>query len=221
LFGDSHALEWFPAFNEVAKENHWKLLSLTMSACTPAAINAYNRITASLMKNCPIWRAASIKRIIDAHPYMVLIASTSGFETQANGAVVVGAARNQLFMTGMNKTISQIQSSGARVVMMSDTPALAQNPLVCLSAHLKSTLACDTPVSRAISDDWIMVETRVASNNRVPLIRPQMWICPTAPCPVVIGKILTYFDVGHMTATFSQALAGELKIAIKTALFGN
>jgi peptidoglycan/LPS O-acetylase OafA/YrhL len=221
LFGDSHALEWFPAFNEVAKENHWKLLSLTMSACSPAAINAYNPGTATLMKNCPIWRVASIKKIIAARPYMVLIASSGGFATVAKGAIVAGDARSTRFVNGMNKTISQIQSSGARVVMMSDTPALAQNPLVCLSAHPKSTLACSTPVAEAISDAWIAVETRVASHNLVPLIKPQMWICPTDPCPVVIGKILTYFDTGHMTATFSQALAGELKIAIKTALFSN
>ncbi len=221
LFGDSHALAWFPAFNQVAKENHWKLLSLTMSACTPATINAYDRSTASIMKNCPIWRETAIEKIIALHPYMVLIASTRGFETTSNGIVLKGPQKATVFEGGMNKTISRIQSSGARVVMMSDTPALAQDPLVCLSAHLKSTLACATPVARAISDDWIAVETQVASHNLIPLIKPQMWVCPTDPCPVVIGKILTYIDTGHMTATFSQALAGRLKTAINTALLVN
>ena len=217
LFGDSHALAWFPAFNQVAKEMHWKLLSLTMSACSAADIPAYNPGTGSLMKNCPIWRDASIKRIIAAHPYLILVASTSGFATTVNGVLSKGVARTAIFTAGMKRTITQLKSSGAKVMMMSDTPALNKDPLVCLSAHPKSTLACATPVADAISNDWVAVETQIASTNSVPLIKPQLWVCPTSPCPVVIGKILTYFDTGHMTATFSQALAGRLKSAITSA----
>ena len=152
---------------------------------------------------------------------MVLVASSRGFATAAKGAIVTGAARTARFVAGMNKTISQLESSGARVLMMSDTPALSQDPLVCLSAHPTSTLDCATPAATAISNDWIAVETKVASHNLVPLIKPQLWVCPSDPCPVVIGKILTYFDTGHMTATFSQALAGQLKSAINTALSVN
>ena len=217
LFGDSHALAWFPAFNQVAKEMHWKLLSLTMSACSAADIPAYNPSTGLLMKNCPIWREASIQRIIAAHPYLVLVASTSGFATTVKGVLMKGAARTSIFTAGMNRTLTQLKSSGAHVVMMSDTPALAKDPLICLSAHPKSTLACATPVADAISNDWIGVEMQIATNNSVPLIKPQLWVCPTSPCPVVIGNLLTYFDSGHMTATFSQALAGRLESAIKIA----
>ena len=218
LFGDSHALSWFPAMNEVAKENKWKLLSLTMSACTPADIPAYNPGTASLMQNCPIWRSASITKIIATHPYLILVTGTSGFATAVNGKEVAGDTRTAMYVAGMKRTIAQLKTSGAKVVMMSDTPALAQDPLVCLSEHPNSTLACSTPVAQAISNNWIAVETRIASSAAVPLIKPQMWVCPTDPCPVVIGKILTYFDIGHLTATFSQALAGQLKAAIDTAL---
>ena len=218
LFGDSHALAWFPAFNQVAKEMHWKLLSLTMSACTPADIPAYNPGTASLMANCPIWRTATIERIIAAHPYFILVAGTSGFATAINGVELKGAQRTAVYTAGMNRTIAKLQSSGAQVLLMSDTPALAQDPLVCLSAHPKSTLACATPAATAISSDWIAVESQIAKRNGVPLIEPQLWVCPTDPCPVVIGNLLTYFDTGHMTATFSQALAGRLKTALNAAI---
>jgi hypothetical protein len=197
---------------------HWKLLSLTMSACSPADIPAYNPGTASLMRNCPIWRTAAIDRIIAAKPYMVLLSSTSGFQTLLGGVVAKGAAREHLFAMGMKRTIVRLKSSGAKILMMSDTPALGKDPLVCLSAHPMSTLACATPVSTAISDKWVALENQVATANAIQLIKPQLWICPTSPCPVVIGNILTYFDTGHMTATFSQALAGRLKSAINDAL---
>jgi peptidoglycan/LPS O-acetylase OafA/YrhL len=218
LFGDSHALSWFPALNQVAKEKKWKLLSLTMSACSPADVPAWNPSTASLMQNCPIWRQASIKKIIAAHPFMILLASSGGFETLDHGKVATSQEKAVIFTTGMKRTVAQLKNSGAQVVMMSDTPALAQDPLVCLSAHPKSTLACATPVDQAISEEWMAVENQVANQNSISLIKPQLWICPTAPCPVVIGNILTYFDTGHLTATFSQALAGQLKGAIAQAL---
>jgi peptidoglycan/LPS O-acetylase OafA/YrhL len=218
LFGDSHALAWFPALNQVAKEKHWKLFSQTMSACTPADIPAYNPGTASLMNNCPIWRQVAIQRILAAHPYLILVAGTSGFATAIKGVEIKGAPRTALYTAGMNRTISKLQSGGAQVVLMSDTPAQAQDPLVCLSTHPKSTLACATPAAIAISNDWIAVERQVAKTNGISLIEPQLWVCPTDPCPVVIGNLLTYFDTGHMTATFSQALASRLKTAIDAVI---
>ena len=38
LFGDSHAAQWFPAMDRLGKERHWKLVSMTKSACPAAAI---------------------------------------------------------------------------------------------------------------------------------------------------------------------------------------
>jgi len=218
LFGDSHALAWFPALNEVAKENDWRLLSLTMSACSPADIPAYNPQTASVMTNCPIWRKEAIARIVAEHPYLVLVAGTSGFESYSHGVVISGEARIPFYKSGMNRTIRELQQTSSHVILMSDTPAQSQDPTVCLSQHPKSTLACATPASQAISSEWMAVEGEVASHNSIPIIRPQYWVCPTDPCPVVIGKILTYLDTGHMTATFSQALAGKLKTALANAL---
>jgi len=152
---------------------------------------------------------------------LILVAGTSGFATAINGVEIKGAQRTAIYTAGMNRTIAKLQTSGAQVVMMSDTPAQAQDPLVCLSAHPKSTLACATPAATAISSDWIAVERQIAKKNGISLIEPQLWVCPTDPCPVVIGNLLTYFDTGHMTATFSQALAGRLKTALDAAISAN
>lgn len=83
LFGDSHALSWFPAMNIVAKKNGWKLLSLTMSACSPADIPAWNPSNNSVMKNCAIWRADSLKKITAARPLIVVVAGTRRMHLRA------------------------------------------------------------------------------------------------------------------------------------------
>jgi SGNH domain (fused to AT3 domains) len=42
LFGDSHAMQWFPALNRIAKERDWRLLGLTKATCPPAEVHIYN-----------------------------------------------------------------------------------------------------------------------------------------------------------------------------------
>ena len=219
LFGDSHALAWFPAVNKIAKLNHWKLYSQTMSSCGPADIPAWSPSTNSLMQNCPIWRNAAIKKIIASHPLFVLIGGTRGFETLNSQGVVASAPDNHLIWeAGVKRNIDKFKSAGIKVIMLSDVPVANGDPVVCLSAHPDSSIACANPVSKAIDIGWLETERKVAKDEGIALIEAQMWVCPTEPCPVIIKNTLVYFDPGHMTATFSASLSSKLNAAIKKAI---
>ena len=219
LFGDSHGLSWFPAFNAVSKMKHWRLLSFTMSACTPADIPAYNPATKALMNNCPIWRAATIKRIAAENPYLVLIASSRSWATtDAAGNIVTGDARTALFDAGMKRTIEALKLNALHMVYLEDTPGQSQDPLLCLSQHPKSTLACTTPVSQAINAAWQAEEHAIASYEGIGILDPSYWVCPTDPCPVVIGNLEIYQDQSHLTATYSEAMAPIMASALTRAI---
>jgi peptidoglycan/LPS O-acetylase OafA/YrhL len=215
LFGDSHALSWEPALVQAATKHGWKLLSLTMSACTPADIPAWQPALNSVMKNCPIWRKASIAKIVAAKPYIVIIAGTRGFATvDSAGKVLSGADRTAAFDAGMKRTIEKIKTTAQHVIFLQDTPASVFDPPVCLATHLSSSNACATPVDKAISSSWQSEESSLASSESIGIIDPSYWICPTAPCPTFIGNLLIYLDPGHLTATFSAALARRIGDAI-------
>jgi hypothetical protein len=219
LFGDSHALSWFPAINKAAKTRNWKLLSLTMSACSPANIPAYNPALGGVMKNCAIWRKASIARIVALHPYAVIIGSSRGFATtNASGKIVTGDTRSAIFAAGMKNTINKIKSTTRHVILLQDTPTAGLDPLLCLSTHPSSTLACATPLSNALSPSWQSLEQGIAKDEAIPTIDPSLWVCPTDPCPLVIGNLLVFSDGGHLSATFAQALAKRMGNAIAAAL---
>ena len=219
LFGDSHALAWFPAVNKIAKLHHWKLYSQTMSSCGPADIPAWSPSTGSLMQNCPIWRNAAITKIIASHPIFVLIGGTRGFETlNSQGAVASAPDNHLIWEAGVKRNIDKFKSAGIKVVMLSDVPVANGDPVVCLSAHPDSSIACANPVSKAIDIGWLETERKVAKDEGIALIEAQMWVCPTEPCPVIIKNTLVYFDPGHMTATFSASLSSKLNAAIKKAI---
>lgn len=53
-------------------------------------------------------------------------------------------------------------------------------------------------------------EAQVSSQVGVVMVDPTPWVCPSSPCPVIIGQVLVYRDDQHMTATFAAALAPYL-----------
>ena len=215
LFGDSHALSWFPAMNIVAKKNGWKLLSLTMSACSPSDIPGWNPSNNSVMKNCTLWRADSLKKILAVKPLIVVVAGTRGFETvDSHDKLLLGQAKVTAWRSGMQRTVDQLKLASKNIIYIGDAPQSMVDPPVCLSAHPKNALDCATPLAKAIQTDWIAQETAMTIQERISFIDPGLWICPTSPCPVVLGNLLIYMDGGHFTATFSAALASRLRKAI-------
>lgn len=218
LFGDSHALSWFPAMNILAKKNGWRLLSLTMSACSPSDIPGWNSSNNSVMKNCTLWRADALKRIVAAKPLVVLVSGTRGFETvNAQNKVLVGDAKNAAWSAGMQRSIDQLKLASQHIIYIGDAPISTVDPPVCLSAHPKNALDCTTPLAKAIDNNWLAQETAMTIKEGIAFIDPGLWICPTSPCPVVLGNLLIYMDGGHLTATFAAALASRLRKAISIA----
>jgi len=215
LFGDSHALSWFPAVNRAAKALKWRLLSLTMSACSPADIPGWNSANSSVMENCTLWRKESIAKIISVHPLLVLVTGTRGFATiDTSGNVLTGDAKTAAWRAGMIRTIDQLKSGSQDITYLTDTPSSVVDPPVCLSAHPQNMLACTTPVDQAIQRDWVNAESALSIEEGVSLIDTGLWVCPSSPCPVVLGNLLIYSDPGHLTATFSEALGNRMKNAI-------
>jgi hypothetical protein len=215
LFGDSHALSWFPAVERLAAHKGWRLLSLTMSACTPADIPAYMPKNKSVSEPCAEWRDAALGLIEAVRPDVVLAAGTRGFATvDASGRLLVGAERTAAWEEGIERTVDRLKSSGARVIWIADTPIARTGPPACLARHLRSSIACATPVSYAVNAAWLGEEHFVTQVEDVGFIDPSIWVCPTSPCPAVVGSLLVYRDAGHMTATFMASLWTRLEKAV-------
>jgi peptidoglycan/LPS O-acetylase OafA/YrhL len=215
LFGDSHALSWFPAVERLAREEGWRLLSLTMSACSPADMPVWNPNFQRVSTACATWRAGAIDRLVQMHPALILVTGTRGFAAvDASGKLLSGDARTRAWQAGMERTLGRLIPAARRVILMADTPLSLVDPPVCLSQHPTSVLACATPVAQAINATWLGVERNLAEKVGVGFIDPTPWVCPSSPCPVVLGDLLVYRDAGHLTATFAAALANRLSHAV-------
>ncbi len=127
---------------------------------------------------------------------------------------MTGQALTQAWKAGMARTLEQLIPAAGLVILMADTPASEVDPPVCLSAHPDSILACSTPVDEAIDETWLAAEHQVVQQTGVGFVDPTYWVCPSSPCPPIIGNLLVYRDGGHLTATFAAALADRLGQAV-------
>jgi SGNH domain (fused to AT3 domains) len=222
LFGDSHALSWFPAVERLALHKGWRLLSLTMSACTPAEIPAYIPKTQTVSTACEEWRREALGLLARVHPAVILVAGTRGFATvDEAGRLLVGSERTAAWEAGAERTVDRLKSAAGRVIWIADTPIARADPPACLARHLRSTLACATPVAYAVNEPWIAEEHFMTQVEDVGFIDPSLWVCPTSPCPAVVGNVQVYRDAGHMTATFMATLAGRLESAVTKDLLAH
>jgi peptidoglycan/LPS O-acetylase OafA/YrhL len=216
LMGDSHALQWFPAVNRLAIERGWRFLNLTKGSCASAQIGEWNGRLQQVFTDCTEWRAKTLARIEAEHPAIVLVANSRAVQfVDDAGKLLTGAARDTAWRHGMDVTLTRLTRAADHVVVIGDTPRSTVDVPVCLSSHENDTLACATPVANAISSGWLEAERAAATRNKAGFVDPSRWVCPSEPCPAVIGSYLVYIDAHHLTTPFSSALWERLGLALQ------
>jgi hypothetical protein len=87
-------------------------------------------------------------------------------------------------------------------------------PATCLSEHLTDATRCINRRERAVSPGRITVEGEVAAANSGRFIDTSDWLCTPEACPVILGDILLYRDVTHLTTTGAAWLRPLLEASL-------
>jgi peptidoglycan/LPS O-acetylase OafA/YrhL len=214
LFGDSHAAQWQPALDRLGKQHGWRIVSLTKTLCGAVDHPVWNGQLGRPYPECDAWRANALARIAAAHPALVIVANSKFARFEIGGRQSTAAQTESGWQAAMESMLRKVGAPKTPVVVIGDTPQMPVDPPDCLSAHLGNVLACAAP--RATAVDWQRLgeDRAAAAAVGATFIDPTPWVCPTEPCPATIGSLLIYLDAGHMTATFSNALAPYLGAAL-------
>jgi hypothetical protein len=194
----------------------WRLISLTKALCGAVDHPVWDGRLTRAYPECDTWRASAIKRIANEHPALIVVANSefATFEIAGRRATATETASG--WSRAVANMLRKLGAPGTRVVVIGDTPQMAGDPAVCLSAHLDNALACALPRAEAVDWERLAADRQAAQVAGASFIDPTPWVCPTEPCPVVIGSFLVYLDGGHINATFSAALAPYLAAALGT-----
>ena len=183
LIGDSHAAHWFPTFQRLADEQDWRLISLTKSACPVADLPVYNGTLKREYTECDTWRAAVLDRISREKPAMVVVSDSRIGQLWVDGNPVPYTDREDLWATGLERSLDELRKVAGHVVVIGDTPRPATDAPVCVSGHLDNALACATPLSEAITPAWTGDRTHGQWRDGVDVHRPDGLALPDGPVP--------------------------------------
>lgn len=204
LFGDSHALQYFPALNELARKHRWRLVGLTRASCPIADVN--------YQPTCNAWRENTLRRIeTTERPDLVVVSNATDrrFRVVRAGDRIDRRSSQPVLEAGQARTLRRLRAAGASVALIRDQARAPFNVAHCVSDAIDDLESC---AFRAKRPPLYAFDARGAARvKRVRVIDPMPVLCPERRCPAVIGNALVYRNTYHLTATYARTLAPWLE----------
>jgi hypothetical protein len=217
LFGDSHAMQYFPAVDELAELHRWRLIVLTKAECPPEELEVRSMVEDREYSQCDTWREEAFKRIEDGGKSVTVVMSgdTEYIPYGPNGEELTGDAAAEAMEAGYIRTLERIAAAGPRSVVIRDNPTSLTDVPSCVSEDIQHLGRCAFPRRREWDREY---DVRAAeASPETHLVDFIGDICPGELCRAVIGNALVYRDKDHLTATFARTLEPMLETDFREA----
>ncbi len=215
LYGNSHAGQWEPPIARTVKEQGWALDTYLGSECYSVDVPV-SFSTETLQKNCSNWNAWSRGAIIKGG-YDLVVMSDRSLQPLAG---VPAADKQKVAAASYSRVIDAFVKSGAKVLVIRDTPGAKGSVPDCVAEHEDDPSACATPLKEGLEPDPLAAAATAHRGRDVSVLDVTDLLCRDGSCPAVLGGLITYFDHGHMTRSFSLTLLPEVSRALVTAVDG-
>jgi peptidoglycan/LPS O-acetylase OafA/YrhL len=217
LFGDSHAMQYFPALEELAENHHWRLIELTKAECPPEELEVRSMVEDREYSQCDEWRESAFKRIEEGNEKVTVVMSgdTVYVPYGPNGEELAGNEAADAMEAGYLRTLKRIHEAGPRTVVIRDTPASSQDVPSCVSEDIQHLDRCAFQRPREWDREYDVRAAKAFPDTH--LIDLTDEICPGEVCRAVIGNALVYRDKSHLTATFARTLEPMIESDFRAA----
>lgn len=217
LFGDSHALQWFPAFQSIATTEGFHLVAAAKATCPPIDIPVFSPDLDEWYSQCTTWRNAVVTRIENLQPAVVVLGFSREYGVSNDHVLVDGPA----WMAGLTEMINTLESTGAKVVVLGDDPYPPRSVPDCLSAHLSAATRCLVPEALPASNPiGIYAEAQAVTAAGAAYIDTRPWFCWAGLCDAMVENMLVYRDDNHITSTYANWLTPAVQAQLALATGG-
>jgi hypothetical protein len=209
LFGDSHAVQWFDALNQMATRQHWRLTTVVKLGCAAVEVNPGFGLDSD--PECIAWREEAIRRIISLRPSLVILGSaTNKLGRPEDPGIRAGAALIDAVREGVLRTLQPLQAAKLRLALIRDTPEFPFDVTSCIARSVRHSWyparACDMP--RAVVLDPAIYAAEKAAAAGLPdveFIDLTDQLCPAAICRATLNGLVMYRDTHHLAGTAATA----------------
>jgi hypothetical protein len=205
VVGGSHSVHWLPAFEVLAAEHAWHIVSITKSAC-PFEVSAARR------PSCIQWNADIIPKLVEIKPDVVFTTSTRSdlmSRENADGSLAQSRGRAEIVPRGYLKQWARLAENGITVVAVRDNPRLGFDVPECVERASSDLMKCARP-RNALLDSVDPTSDLNPKPANVEFIDLTDRFCDASLCYAVNGNVLMYRDRHHLSRAYAQTLAGVL-----------
>lgn len=225
IWGDVHAAQWIPALDVVGHEEGWRVDVRTKYGCPPLVgttpwLPAEDRV----FVECAEFNARTLAAVTERRPDTVLLAgAVRGTSLLADGAVVplgrpapgngwvLDPEADELWQEGLLRTLEGLEPSGARAVVLGDTPYPGQDAQECLRSR-DDVRRCAADRQRSTYRAHARAEARTARRGGATYVETRRWFCVRDTCPAVVDGLVVHrdgFTVGRLYATYLARVLGR------------
>jgi len=212
LVGDSHAGQWQPPLAAVASDEGWRLDTYTKGSCALADTRPWLGTTRSEYVECGRWNDAVVETLLADPPDLVVVSNNRIEVADDEGALVRGAAGDDEAAAGLAAMWRRLEDAGVPVAVVGDTPWVGVDVPECVARHTGSwTTECTVDADAPARRSGLAQQRAAAAETGVPLLDVTGLVCPDGTCPAVVGGVLVWRDVSHVTASYARTLEPELR----------
>lgn len=213
LVGNSHAGQWLPALQEVAKTRGWKITTYLASQC--ALADTSQQFDADDKSDrCAAWGRKVTREVVAGGFHLVVY--TNRISVPAVGKDVAGSQDD--YLRGYTSTLAALRRSDAPVLVIRDTPAPGDIIPDCLAEFSDDLERCSGLRSEWEPAEPVVDAVRDLDDPGIVLTDLNDRICGPEVCDGAVGGVVVYFDGSHLTATYARSLAPMLERRLLKAL---
>jgi hypothetical protein len=212
--GDSHGNALIGVYRHLAEHNNWRVDVTGVGGCylTTALQTQPSHDAESA---CTVWRGR-----------VTTLAQQGGYDA----IIVTHSSHDRMVVPGPGESTKQATVRGlveawqklpkVPIVAIRDNPSMTRGTMNCVAVQPKTAAAaCAVPRSVALAQVDGQAEA-VPQVDRAHLVDMTSFYCTGTVCSPVIGHVLVYRDVGHITSTYSSTLSPYLEREVVKAIMG-
>jgi hypothetical protein len=210
LWGDSHAVQWFPALEANAIEAGVALQVFGKTSCPPALVPIYSHKWGRRYTECTSWSEEVFGQVLGMPAgTVVFLSGMNEYSVERAGRALSDQDSAALIAQGTRGVAQRLTQRGLTVVSLRDTPFPPFDVPACVAENVSDPSLCD--FERPAEDRGTSWEERVLGDvPGVQFMDLLDQVCGPRICPAVVDGILRWRDEDHLTATYAATLAGPM-----------
>jgi hypothetical protein len=205
LVGDSHAAALRSAFTVVAGKLRWRGLAITRNSCPYGKTG--RPLPQQAFADCVEWKR-QLPRWLARHPEVdtLFLGALTRDVAPEPGAADPFASE----VAGYIEQWGKLPRSVKHIVVIRDTPEMLPGTLACVSRAMRRRRppgpACAVPREVALHADPQATAAARLGPSRAGIVDLTDFFCERQSCYPVVGGVLAYRDLTHLTPTWARTL---------------